>query len=164
VVYNVSWASVQTSANEPSSRTKREETPQPKGEDPALDIDLLVEQAKRISHEAATDGHVLAALVEARELARVFAGEKSAFYKTLLEIDHTATDTYLGSFLSQTCSRSRDGNCSRASARTLTDRGGKISASSPSLSSHMSSYSTGLKTRSAPMLASVACSILLSDL
>ena len=57
----------------------------------------LIAQANRIASLGKSDG--VTALAEAREFLRVYAGEKSAFYKQLNAIDQRWADEYVKSFV-----------------------------------------------------------------
>lgn len=63
-----------------------------------MDSHELIEQATRI-RGVAHSGRALSALTQARELTRVHAGEKSAFYKTLLEVQQSWSDGYIARFV-----------------------------------------------------------------
>lgn len=56
-----------------------------------MDESTLVDQAKRIKASCANRDNAMSALIQARELMRTYAGEKSAFYRSLLAVDQ---DTY----------------------------------------------------------------------
>jgi hypothetical protein len=64
-----------------------------------MEADRLIAQAKRILADADDPDRTIGALVEARELTRTFSGEKSAFYRTLQEIDHKWSNDYIARFV-----------------------------------------------------------------
>lgn len=66
-----------------------------------MEPDRLIAQAKRIVADAVHGDRTIGALAEARELTRAYAGEKSAFYRTLQEVDQRWSDDYLAVFVRQ---------------------------------------------------------------
>ena len=59
-----------------------------------MDNETLIKQANRII-VSGRNSNASGALAEAMEFIRVYAGEKSAFYKSLCKMDQSWTDVYL---------------------------------------------------------------------
>jgi len=64
-----------------------------------MEAEQLLAQAKRIMDEAGKGDRAVGALVEAREFTRTYAGERSAFYKTLLEVNEGWSNEGIAKFV-----------------------------------------------------------------
>ena len=64
-----------------------------------MDTNQLIQQAQRILQHG-TRGEGPGALIEALEFLRVYAGEKSSFYKALTKVDQTWSSEYIMQFVS----------------------------------------------------------------
>lgn len=65
-----------------------------------MNTDELIKQAKRIISTGYPSGRASSKLTEATEFLRVYAGEKSAFYKNLIEINQTASEGWIIQYVS----------------------------------------------------------------